>query len=184
MSVLEGQLNFSPRAQLPVILQTEATECGLACLAMIASYYGHRIDLNTLRRRHPVSLKGVTLRSLIEIARHLDLACRPLRIELDHIAGLRLPAIIHWDMNHFVVLKAATRNTLVVHDPASGEKRVSIAEASKHLTGIVIELWPVEGFPKEMKEQGCHLPASFDPRMVLGTPFYRFSLFRSFSKSG
>ena len=68
MSVLEGQLNFSSRAQLPVILQTEATECGLACLAMIASYHGHDVDLNTLRRRYPVSLKGVTLRALIQMA--------------------------------------------------------------------------------------------------------------------
>ena len=131
-------LNFRGRARLPVILQTEAAECGLACLAMVASYFGHRIDIDTLRRRHPVSLKGVTLRSLIEIARHLKLACRPLRIELGHLAKLRLPAILHWDMNHFVVLKAATRKELVIHDPAAGERRLSHAEASKHLTGVAV----------------------------------------------
>ena len=51
-------LNFSGLRPFPVIRQTEAAECGLACLAMISSYHGHRIDLNTLRRRHPVSLKG------------------------------------------------------------------------------------------------------------------------------
>jgi ATP-binding cassette subfamily B protein RaxB len=132
-------LNFSTRDQLPVIVQTEAAECGLACLAMIASYHGHRVDLNTLRRRHPVSLKGATLRALIQMATHLNLACRPLRFELDHLSQLRLPAIVHWDMNHFVVLKAVTKKTIVVHDPAFGEKQFPIPEASKHLTGVALE---------------------------------------------
>src|SRR5687767_9519112 len=113
---------------------------------MIASYFGHRIDIDTLRRRHPVSLKGVTLRSLIEIARHLKLACRALRIEPVHLAKLRLPAILHWDMNHFVVLKAATRKELLIHDPATGERRLSYAEASKHMTGVAVETWPLENF--------------------------------------
>ena len=103
------QLNFSSRGRLPLVRQTEAAECGLACLAMIASYFGHRIDLDTLRRRHPVSLKGMTLRALIETARHLELACRPLRIELAHLSQLRMPAILHWDMNHFVTRQPAER---------------------------------------------------------------------------
>jgi ATP-binding cassette, subfamily B, bacterial CvaB/MchF/RaxB len=142
----QSMLNFSGRSRLPVILQTEAAECGLACLAMIASYHGHRLDLNTLRRRYPVSLKGATLRALIEVATHLKLACRPLRFELVHLRQLRLPAIVHWDMNHYVVLKEITRNRVVVHDPAAGEKRLPITEASKHLTGIALELAPSEEF--------------------------------------
>ena len=82
---LTGLLNFGSRGRLPIIQQTEAAECGLACLAMISSYHGHRIDLNTLRRRHPVSLKGVTLRALIQVASHMHLACRPLRFELGQL---------------------------------------------------------------------------------------------------
>src|SRR6476659_10062632 len=104
----QDYLDFRGRTRLPVIRQTEAAECGLACLGMVASYFGHQIDIDTLRRRHPVSLKGVTLRSLIDMARHLSLACRPLRIEPAHVAKLRLPAILHWDMNHFVVLKGVS----------------------------------------------------------------------------
>lgn len=160
-------LNFRGRARLPVILQSEAAECGLACLAMIASYFGHRIDIDTLRRRHPVSLKGVTLRSLIEIARHLKLACRPLRIELGHLAKLRLPAILHWDMNHFVVLKAATRKDIVIHDPAAGERRLSFAEASKHLSGVAVETWPLENFAA--KDERTRLPLSAFFGRVRGT---------------
>ena len=98
--MIEGLLNFGGRDRLSLIRQTEAAECGLACLAMVASYHGHRIDLNTLRRRHPVSLSGVTLRGLIQVANQLNLACRPLRFELDHLRQLRLPAILHWDLNH------------------------------------------------------------------------------------
>src|SRR5689334_17007301 len=99
-----GFWTFGGPGRLPVIRQSEAAECGLACLAMISSFYGHRIDLNTLRRQHPVSLKGVTLRAVIQVANHMQLSGRPLRFELGHLRQLRLPAMIHWDMNHFVVL--------------------------------------------------------------------------------
>ena len=149
-------LDFGGRRRLPSLLQTEAAECGLACLAMIASYHGHRIDLNTLRRRHPVSLNGVTLRGLIQVASQMHLACRPLRFELDDLHQLRLPAIVHWDMNHFVVLKAVTGKGVVVHDPASGAKLVPLDTASKHLTGIALELSPAEGFAR--KDERAKLP--------------------------
>jgi ATP-binding cassette subfamily B protein RaxB len=147
--MIQSLLDFGVRDRLPLVMQAEAAECGLACLAMVASYHGHRIDLGTLRRRHPVSLKGVTLRGLIQVANQLHLACRPLRFELDHLRQLRLPAIVHWDLNHFVVLKAVKHKGIVVHDPASGEKSYSIAEASKHLTGVALELSPMGDFAPE-----------------------------------
>jgi ATP-binding cassette, subfamily B, bacterial CvaB/MchF/RaxB len=151
-------LNFAARGRLPIIVQAEATECGLACLAMVASYHGHRIDLNTLRRRYPASLNGVTLRALMQVASHLHLLSRPLRYELEHLRQLRLPAILHWDMSHFVVLKAVTRKGIVVHDPAAGEKLYPIAEASKHLTGVALELAPTEDFV--VQDERVRLPLS------------------------
>jgi ATP-binding cassette, subfamily B, bacterial CvaB/MchF/RaxB len=154
--MIQDLLHFGGRRRLPSIQQTEAAECGLACLAMVASYHGHRIDLNTLRRRHPVSLKGVTLRGLIQVANQLHLACRPLRFELEGLRHLRLPAIMHWDMNHFVVLKAVTAKEIVIHDPASGAKTYPIAQASKHLTGVALELSPAEGFAP--KKERARLP--------------------------
>ena len=155
---MAGLLYFGSRGRLPVIRQTEAAECGLACLAMISSYHGHRIDLNTLRRRHPVSLKGVTLRALIQVASQMDLACRPLRFELGQLRQLHLPAIVHWDMNHFLVLRSVTRRGIAVHDPASGERFFPIAEASKHLSGVALELSPSEGFLP--KDERARLPFS------------------------
>jgi ATP-binding cassette, subfamily B, bacterial CvaB/MchF/RaxB len=143
---MQDLLNFSGRGRLPLVRQTEAAECGLACLAMIASFHGHRTDLNALRRRFPVSLKGVTLRALMQVASQLNFACRPLRIELDHLGQLNLPAVLHWDMNHFVVLKAVKKKGLVIHDPAAGEKWLPLSEASKHLSGVALELSPNEEF--------------------------------------
>jgi ATP-binding cassette, subfamily B, bacterial CvaB/MchF/RaxB len=167
VTVTAGVFNFTGRGHLPVIQQTEAAECGLACLAMIASYHGHRIDLNTLRRQHPISLQGVTLRALIEVASHLNFVCRPVRFELDQLWQLHLPAIVHWDMNHFVVLKAVTRSGIEVHDPARGRKFVLITEASKHLTGVALELSPSEGFV--VKDERARLPFSIFWKQMRGS---------------
>src|SRR5437660_8336233 len=106
--------------RLPEIRQAAASECGLACLAMVASYHGRRCDLNMLRREHPVSLKGATLRTVMDTATKLGLAGRPLRLEIGHLRGLRVPAVLHWDMNHFVVLQRVGRSGLTIHDPAFG----------------------------------------------------------------
>jgi ATP-binding cassette subfamily B protein RaxB len=142
-------LVFNSSKRLPMVRQAEAAECGLACLAMVASYHGYRTDLNALRRRYPASQNGVTLRALIRVAIHLQLAARPLRIEMHHLAELRLPAILHWDMTHFVVLKSVARKGIVIHDPARGERLISLAEASKHFTGVALELSPTEGFVRQ-----------------------------------
>ncbi|HZA00834.1 MAG TPA: ABC transporter transmembrane domain-containing protein, partial [Hyphomicrobiaceae bacterium] len=151
-------LRFSGRRHLPLVRQSEAAECGLACLAMVASFHGRHVDLNTLRRRYPVSLNGVTLRSLIQVAIHMGLAGRPLRFEIGHLHQLRLPAILHWDMSHFVVLKSVSRKGITIHDPASGAKWLTVPEASKHLTGVALELSPAEGFVRS--DERARLPLS------------------------
>jgi ATP-binding cassette subfamily B protein RaxB len=145
MEALSG-LQFGFRRRLPVFLQTEAAECGLASLGMVACFHGHRVDLAALRRRFTVSLKGATLAFLMQAAGKLHLAPRPLRVELDELPQLRVPCILHWDMNHFVVLKSADGRGAVVHDPAFGLRRLSLAEVSKHFTGIALELSPTSEF--------------------------------------
>jgi ATP-binding cassette subfamily B protein RaxB len=95
--------------KLPLVFQTEAAECGLACLAMVAGYHGAQIDLAVLRRRFSVSLRGATLNHIIRFAAALDLTGRPLRVELEDLAWLKTPCILHWKMDHFVVLRKVTR---------------------------------------------------------------------------
>src|SRR5262245_38780774 len=154
-------LNFSGRRRVPVILQTEAAECGLACLAMVSCFHGHRIDLPTLRRRHSVSLKGTTLAHLMSIADQLGLKSRPIKVELEDLDKLDLPAVLHWDFNHFVVLKAVTARALVVHDPSRGERHVSMSEASRHFTGVALELAPAAEFRRVEERQRVSLGQLF-----------------------
>ncbi len=143
---LLGELQFGGRRRLPMFLQTEAAECGLASLGMIAHFHGHQIDLAGLRRRFTVSLKGATLAYLMQAAGRLHLAPRPLRLELDEIPNLRAPCVLHWDQNHFVVLESADARGAVIHDPAFGVRRLSMAEVSRHFTGIALELSPTSEF--------------------------------------
>ncbi len=133
-------------AKLPVILQTEMTECGLACLAMIARYYGHNIDLNVLRQKHLVSMTGASLKSIMQIADSLDLGSRPLRLDMDHLHKLQLPAILHWDLNHYVVLKSVKGDKAVIIDPGIGQRSLSLSNMSKHFTGVALELTPTAQF--------------------------------------
>ena len=140
------ELRFGHVKRLPMFLQTEAAECGLASIGMVACFHGHRVDLAALRRRFTVSLKGSTLAFLMQVAGRLNLAPRPLRLELDELIQLRAPCILHWDLNHFVVLKAVDARGAVVHDPAFGVRRLTHAQLSKHFTGIALELTPTNEF--------------------------------------
>ncbi|HET9180760.1 MAG TPA: peptidase domain-containing ABC transporter [Candidatus Angelobacter sp.] len=134
------------RRTLAVIFQTEATECGLACLAMIAGYHGLETDLQSLRERFSISMRGATLGHLLRYAGQMEFSCRPLRLELEDLPYLKTPCILHWDMTHFVVLARATRTGLVLHDPAMGMRKMSYAEANPHFTGVAMELTPTPAF--------------------------------------
>ncbi|WP_050464787.1 peptidase domain-containing ABC transporter [Herbaspirillum autotrophicum] len=158
MSIL-NRLHLSSSSRLPVLLQTEATECGLACLGMIAAHHGYHSDLASLRSRFPVSQKGSTLLHLIQIAEQMQLASRPLKLDLDELGDLRLPCILHWNLQHFVVLKSVRKNTAVIHDPAFGVRKLSLAEVSNSFTGIALELWPNADFKQQEVKQHISLRA-------------------------
>lgn len=139
-------------SRVPVILQTEAAECGLACLAMVAGSFGLDTDLRTLRQRFSVSLKGVTLADLVRMADELQLNSRALRAELDELGQLQRPCILHWDLNHFVVLVALRRGEALIHDPARGARWLKLDEVSRRFSGVALELQPAPGFqPAEQR---------------------------------
>lgn len=153
------RLQFGWRRRLPMMLQTEAAECGVACLAMIASYHGHDVDLAGLRRRFSTSLKGATLAQVMRIANQLQLASRPLKLDLNALSQLRTPCLLHWDLNHFVVLKRADRRGIVIHDPARGVCKLSIRQASDRFTGVALELTPDSSFAPQQARQAVSLRA-------------------------
>ena len=142
-----------------LVLQSEAAECGLACLVMVAASHGLVTDLADLRRRFPLSLKGATLGQLMACARSMGLAGRPLRLDLEELRELARPCILHWDLNHFVVLVKASRSHVVVLDPAVGERRLTLQQASSHFTGVALELSPTADFE----------PKRLAPRLKLGS---------------
>ena len=154
---MQAKLNLSGKSRLPVIRQNEAAECGLASLAMVAGYYGLETDLATLRRQYAIGLQGMTLRHVIEIANRMELTTRPIKVPLEMIGQVKLPAILHWEMNHFVVLKSAHRGKFIIHDPAFGEKTYTEKELSERFTGVALELSPTKKFEKRTEKSTLRL---------------------------
>lgn len=145
MSLL-SELSLSFGRKLPVVLQTEATECGLACLAMVAGFHRHHADLMSLRRRFPISLKGATLSDVMQVAQQLDMGTRPLKLDMEDLVQLKLPCVLHWNLNHFVVLREVAAKGIVIHDPAVGARARSWDEVSASFTGVALEVWPGADF--------------------------------------
>lgn len=146
---------------LPMIRQAEATECGHACLAMIAGWHGHQIDLVSLRLQHTASSNGTSLHALAMLAEQFQLRTRALRLEPDDLARLALPAILHWEMNHFVVLKSVTRRSVTIHDPGRGVVKLSLKEAGERFTGVAMEFSPSEAFKPIRQERRLPLSTLF-----------------------
>lgn len=165
-------LAFSPSPRVPLVLQTEAAECGHACVAMVAGHHGLRIDLASLRARHTVSQRGATLADLMQLAGSLGLDSRPLRLELQHLPELKLPCLLHWDFNHFVVLVKVrghgSRRTLVLHDPACGRRELPVSECCAHFTGVALELSPRHDFQPAVERRSLSLRALAGPLPGLG----------------
>ena len=109
---------------------------------MVAAYHGHQETLRAYRAKFRISQQGTTLHSLRSYAERLGFKCRPLHIELDELKLLRRPAILHWDLDHFVVLAAVGRKRVKVIDPAVGARSLGLAEVSEHFTGVAMELAP------------------------------------------
>ncbi len=139
-------LNATGIRRLLDVRQSTSTECGLACVAMIAAYFGASTDLTSLRRRHNTSLKGATLDDLIKVCREQQLVTRAVRCEVSELSNLRTPCILHWRFNHFVVLKSVSAKGLEIHDPARGVVREPLGIVSSAFTGVALEVAPSSSF--------------------------------------
>lgn len=133
-------LCFNKTPKLPMILQNERAECGHACIAMVSNFFGHYLDLYSLKSIKNTSNRGVTLLDITQLLERLGLNSRPLQVPLEELHLIKCPAILHWNMNHFVVLKQVRKNRITIHDPATGIRHCSLEEVSKSFTGIVLEI--------------------------------------------
>ena len=128
------------------VLQLQNAECGLACLCMIANAHGQHWRLMDLRHKFPQTLKGANLKQLIDQSQVLGFNARPVRLELEELHQLATPCILHWDLNHFVVLQKIKGQQVTLLDPALGLRNISLATASQHFTGVALELTPQAQF--------------------------------------
>jgi ATP-binding cassette, subfamily B, bacterial CvaB/MchF/RaxB len=148
---------FSNPRKLPIILQDEIAECGHACVAMISNYLGHKLDLAAIRKINNPSTRGINLLEISNLFENLGFRTRALRVPLNELNLVKYPAILHWNMNHFVVLKQVKRNLIVIHDPAVGIRKCSMEDVSKSFTGIVLEVEKSNDFKKLINKSNLSL---------------------------
>ena len=138
-------------------MQAEASECGLACVTMIANFHGNNISLDKLRQQAPVSSQGSDLTQLMQVGELLSMSCRALKVQLSELNQLSTPCILHWNFQHFVVLKKVTKGHCVIADPAIGLRKLSTQQVSEAFTGVAIEMLPNTKFEKAEASQKLEL---------------------------
>ena len=138
--VLPEILRTGRLGRTPLVMQSEQAECGLACLAMIAGHHGRIVGLPELRLRLGDAGLGIGLRELMQLAATLGLHARPLRLEPGELRELRCPALLHWDLDHYVVLDRVGRRGITILDPARGRTELDWTEVDRHVTGVALEL--------------------------------------------
>ena len=150
-------LGFLARSRVRLVRQTEIAECGLASLTMVANYHGLDIDLGTMRRRYAPSLRGAALKTLIGLADRIGLTPRAVKLPLEELRNLHVPAVLHWDMNHYVVLERVKGDKALIHNPDGRSAWLAMAEVSNHFTGVALELRPSNDFQSGQQRERLRL---------------------------
>jgi len=152
--VLTDALNRSRqwlRKRMPVILQDEMSECGIACIAMISSYYGKNLSLRDMRQHYRVARDGMSLLQVVKMCEEHNLISRPLRLTLANTVHLRTPSILFWNNRHYVVLESTNARGLHIVDPAVGRRFYTWAQALTMFSSIALEVQPSLSFTTKAK---------------------------------
>ena len=147
------------RGRVPVLLQISMVECGAACLAMLLSYYGRKTSVSEVRERCGVGRDGLSALSIVKAARSYDMRVRALSLqgEENEFRFVTLPAIIHWEFNHFIIVERWSPHYVDVVDPAQGRRRLTTEEFVSKFTGVVILLEPGVHFRRESTASGLNV---------------------------
>jgi ATP-binding cassette subfamily B protein RaxB len=150
-------LLFSSKPKLNIVMQAEASECGLACIAMILNFHGNHISLDKLRQLVPMSSHGCNLNQIMQLGDLFGMSCRALKVQLAELKELNTPCILHWNFQHFVVLKKVTKEYCEIADPAIGIRRLTWQQVSEAFTGIAVDMQATKKFKKANPSQKLEL---------------------------
>ena len=155
---MTGLLKSVFRRRVPVIIQMDMAECGAACLAMILTYYGRKTGISEVRERCGAGRDGLAALSLVKVARSYGLRTRAISLKKEkEFRFVLLPAIVHWNFNHFLVVEHWSPTHVDVVDPALGRLRVSNKEFAQSFTGVVIQLEPGSAFERKSAAPNVNL---------------------------
>jgi ABC-type bacteriocin/lantibiotic exporter with double-glycine peptidase domain len=134
------------RHRVPLVVQTTSTDCGAACLAMVLGAFGREAPLREIREAMGIVRDGVTAQQIVRAARAFGLRAQGVRAELSTLKDLPLPAILHWDFQHFVVLAKVSRKRAEILDPAGRRAKVTFKEMNASFTGVALVFEPCQPY--------------------------------------
>ena len=148
LHVLHAVIQIIHRKRVPELRQMSRVECGLACLAMILSYYGRKTTVSEVRQRYGVGRDGLSALGIVRAARNYGMRVRAISLQQNDLRFVKLPAIVYWEFNHFLIVERWSRKHVHVVDPARGRYRLTHDEFDAGFTGVVITLEPGTAFDR------------------------------------
>jgi len=143
----------------PFYAQQSASDCGAACLVMVGRFWGKKFSVSRLRDIANVDRNGASLKGLASAAESIGFTTRPVKASLDRLAKQNLPAIAHWEGKHYIVVYQITKDSVIVGDPAIGQRSLTHEEFKEGWSNYVMLLQPT-AFLKDAPE--------------VSTPFWQF----------
>jgi ATP-binding cassette subfamily B protein len=142
---------FQRRRRVPVFQQVSMVECGAACLAMLLSYYGRKTSISEIREQCGLGRDGLSALHIVKAARKYGMRVRAVSMKENDFRSISLPAIVHWEFNHFLIVERWSPKSVEVVDPAWGRRKLSAQEFDEGFSGVVLMLEPGEDFQRQNK---------------------------------
>ena len=176
-NLLLAPLAIWRRRRVPIVLQMTTTQCGAACLSMVLRFHGRAASLTEVAEAMDLGRNGASALSIAQCGRTFGLQVRAFTAEPAHLGQVALPAILHWNFSHFVVLESCHKDgSAVIVDPASGRRPVSAAEFDRSFTGVVLALTPGATFQRAGRARGTAAWQRQVERLIIGSGAWRTGL--------